>query len=235
MRTLVVALLFVLAACSPRAASPLAVQPATLRPTRTNGPPASQTPWQSNTPDRLSTNTPRGLSATAAKVSYEDYTATGNANVRSCPQTTCDILTGLVLGQRVLKIGEAQGASVNGSALWYEINLGDGSTGYVHSGLVRFGTPRPAPVVVQPRATQQSNALAVATQPAGAATELPVTLPESFTSTPQPGSQFTCAGDLYNCGDFRNRTELMAYFNACPGDPSKLDGNNDGVPCESLR
>jgi len=27
---------------------------------------------------------------------------------------------------------------------------------------------------------------------------------------------------------------VMAVFNACPGDPSRLDADHDGTPCESL-
>ena len=38
---------------------------------------------------------------------------------------------------------------------------------------------------------------------------------------------------LYNCGDFSSCAEISSYFNTCPGDPSNLDGNNDGRACES--
>jgi hypothetical protein len=55
-------------------------------------------------------------------------------------------------------------------------------------------------------------------------------------ATEAPAAQtWNCSGDVYNCGDFPNRSELMSYFNTCPGDPSDLDGNADGIPCESLR
>jgi len=46
--------------------------------------------------------------------------------------------------------------------------------------------------------------------------------------------QWDCSGDKYNCSAFDNRITLMSYFNACPGDPSRLDGNNNGIPCEDM-
>jgi excalibur calcium-binding domain-containing protein len=41
-------------------------------------------------------------------------------------------------------------------------------------------------------------------------------------------------GDAYNCSDFATYAEAKAYFDAVPGDPSKLDSDHDGIPCESL-
>jgi len=52
--------------------------------------------------------------------------------------------------------------------------------------------------------------------------------------TPTSGSTWNCHGNLYNCGDFSSCAQVMSYWNACPGDPSRLDGDRDGVPCESL-
>jgi micrococcal nuclease len=53
---------------------------------------------------------------------------------------------------------------------------------------------------------------------------------------PAPPSEPTwnCIGNLYNCGDFSSCDKVMSYWNACPGDPSRLDGDHDGRPCESL-
>lgn len=45
---------------------------------------------------------------------------------------------------------------------------------------------------------------------------------------------WNCSGNLYNCSDFSSCEQVMSYWNACPGDPSWLDGDNDGIPCESL-
>ncbi len=45
---------------------------------------------------------------------------------------------------------------------------------------------------------------------------------------------WNCSGNIYNCSDFSSCDQVMSYWNACPGDPSWLDGDNDGIPCESL-
>jgi hypothetical protein len=48
-----------------------------------------------------------------------------------------------------------------------------------------------------------------------------------------PRSQIS--GDR-NCADFRNWSEAQAFFeNADRGDPHRLDADNDGIACESLR
>lgn len=48
------------------------------------------------------------------------------------------------------------------------------------------------------------------------------------TPTPTPG-------DIYNCADFplSDGTSAQEYFNRYPSDPSGLDGDNDGLACES--
>ncbi len=38
----------------------------------------------------------------------------------------------------------------------------------------------------------------------------------------------------YNCSDFKTQAEAQRIFNSSPGDPYKLDGDSDGVACESL-
>ncbi len=56
------------------------------------------------------------------------------------------------------------------------------------------------------------------------------------TPSPSPTSSVTvdCSRDQYNCGDFSTCDKVMEVFNACPGDPNRLDGDDDGIPCESL-
>jgi endonuclease YncB( thermonuclease family) len=53
-------------------------------------------------------------------------------------------------------------------------------------------------------------------------------------ATRRPISRWNCSGNRYNCSDFSSCAEVMDYWRACPGDPSHLDGDNDGKPCESL-
>lgn len=52
--------------------------------------------------------------------------------------------------------------------------------------------------------------------------------------TATPGAAWNCVGNIYNCSDFSSCAPVMSYWNACPGDPSRLDGDNDGIPCEVL-
>ncbi|SEK13076.1 MULTISPECIES: excalibur calcium-binding domain-containing protein [unclassified Variovorax] len=53
--------------------------------------------------------------------------------------------------------------------------------------------------------------------------------PFGFTSTPQPSAAFTCDGRKY-CSQMTSCQEATYFLKNCPG--VKMDGNNDGVPCE---
>ena len=53
-------------------------------------------------------------------------------------------------------------------------------------------------------------------------------------SAPTAATRGNCVGNIYNCRDFSSCAEVMSYWNACPGDPSRLDADHDGRPCESL-
>lgn len=59
-------------------------------------------------------------------------------------------------------------------------------------------------------------------------------LPAASSSTPpsEPAPAPT-SGDL-DCADFATQEEAQAALDADPGDPNYLDGEGDGVPCESL-
>jgi micrococcal nuclease len=61
--------------------------------------------------------------------------------------------------------------------------------------------------------------------------------PPASTSKPKPvGQQFpACVNSDCNCSDFESRAQVDAVFRAYPGDPFRLDGDSDGVPCESIR
>jgi hypothetical protein len=43
------------------------------------------------------------------------------------------------------------------------------------------------------------------------------------------------AADLYNCSDFPNQAAAQAFLRSDPSDPSRLDGDHDGIACESLK
>jgi hypothetical protein len=65
-------------------------------------------------------------------------------------------------------------------------------------------------------------------------TQVPAAPTQAPPPTRAPASDWACGGNVYDCGDFSSCAGVMSYFSACPGDPSKLDGDNDGVPCENL-
>ena len=58
------------------------------------------------------------------------------ARVRSCPETTCDIIDRLESGATVRAIQEVEGTLVNGSVKWIEVEH-DGASGYIHSSLLK--------------------------------------------------------------------------------------------------
>jgi len=43
-----------------------------------------------------------------------------------------------------------------------------------------------------------------------------------------------CTSNVYNCSDFSTQAEAQAVFDACPTDVHWLDGDDDGVACETL-
>lgn len=55
---------------------------------------------------------------------------------------------------------------------------------------------------------------------------------ESLTIPTETHVVWDCGGDIYNCGDFIKDAELLDYWKTCVGDPSRLDRDNDGKPCE---
>ena len=59
-------------------------------------------------------------------------------------------------------------------------------------------------------------------RPAGSAT------PEAVAADPSPGS-FRCDGRTH-CSQMTSCREAKSFLKNCPG--TKMDGNNDGVPCE---
>ena len=183
---------------------------------------ASNTPTSSATSTATPKRTPTQSPDTG---SAEDYTATSNGNLRDCPQTTCNVIGTVAFGQRLTVIGTEEGATVKGSSTWLIVRRAGKPDAYLHISIARLGTPQPAPVV-------RNTVAPVAA--AGANTSQPLAT-QQLVSTAPPAQTWNCSGNLYNCGDFSNRTQLMSYWNACPGDPSDLDGNdNDGIPCESI-
>jgi len=128
-----------------------------------------------------------------------------SVKVRQCAETSCQELGVMNNGDTFSITGRViDGQDVAGNRLWYQISYFD-KVGYVSATMVGIASEQPvAPVVVQPL------------EPISVA----------------PVNQWNCAGNLYDCSDFSSREEVMSYFYACPGDPSRMDGDGDGIPCE---
>jgi len=59
--------------------------------------------------------------------------------------------------------------------------------------------------------------------------------PTQPSSPPASSSTFpACATSDCDCSDFRTQVEAQRLLDAYPGDPHRLDGDDDGVACESL-
>jgi len=74
--------------------------------------------------------------------------------------------------------------------------------------------------------------IAVGTAGCGSSTESSIPVQDSPPSmTPSRGP--SGSDGTYNCGDFDTHSQAQAYFDSV-GDIDGLDGNGDGVACESL-
>lgn len=66
----------------------------------------------------------------------------------------------------------------------------------------------------------------------------PTLTPTPFLRPPEPNPTLNqCRGPDLDCGDFRTQREAQDFFEACGGpanDPHRLDGDDDGLACESL-
>lgn len=144
----------------------------------------------------------------------QTYYLRSETNVRSCPETSCDRVETFPGGMPITVIGVVNGEEVNArNWLWYMVDV-RGETAYVYSDRAGLTppTPRPTSAPVQPQV---------------------VSTPVPQQPVQQPAQQWVCSGDIYNCDSFSSRADMASYWNACPGDPSDLDGNDDGEYCES--
>jgi len=78
-----------------------------------------------------------------------------------------------------------------------------------------------------------------ATAPTDTPTTVPTTKPTTQKPTPTSCEVCSCSGDRYNCGDFKTQSEAQACYDYCRskglGDVHKLDADEDGITCESLK
>lgn len=70
------------------------------------------------------------------------------------------------------------------------------------------------------------------------ATAAPTSAPAVLPTSPPVAAVCDCSGNLYNCSDFSTHRQAQACYDYCVsqsrGDIHRLDGDNDGVACESL-
>jgi hypothetical protein len=138
------------------------------------------------------------------------YAGTGGTNLRTCPDTDCMAVVKLDTAAPIQVDAYVNGRALDaGNAVWYRTGY-NGQVVYAYSGVVQAQPPA-APVT------------------GGGSTGQSVVPVQS-----QPQQTWSCSGNIYNCGDFSTCTEVTSYFNACPGDPSELDDDDDNLPCESL-
>lgn len=89
----------------------------------------SNSPAPTDTP--TATDTPTDL---PPQIFLVETAGSLNANIRSCPRTSCDIVAKFAPGAEVIVIGRAEGETVYGTDVWLEIKLEAGSA-YLHSEL----------------------------------------------------------------------------------------------------
>lgn len=95
-------------------------------------------------------------------------------------------------------------------------------------------TPNPTQTPIPPSATPRPRP--TNTPEPAQPTLLP---PPPATNTPSaPAAACSCSGNQYNCGDFSTHNAAQACYDYCvsigAGDIHRLDGDNDGIACESL-
>jgi hypothetical protein len=214
---------------APTQASTLTDTP-TVTPEPTDEPtqPPTATPTMRPSPTKTPRPSPTPTSPPDAIVARE------NLNMRSGPGTEFEVLMTLEQGDELEIIGTTSDQT------WLNVRH-DTRSGWVVASccMVNKALSQALVVATVPVATQapaptsppQPTNPPQPTSPPAPATQPPPT------AAPQPGV-CSCSGDLYNCGDFGTHAAAQACFDYCmsvgAGDIHRLDGNNDGVACESL-
>lgn len=136
---------------------------------------------------------------------------------RSCLESNCDNVT-VYQSDQLLILGVAEGDLVEGSVGWYFVESNNNRF-FIHENSITFRGATPIVPTVDWRQEVQ-----------------PVYYGNNSSQTNSSSSsqpQYSCSID-YDCDDFRTCSDAQNYFRSCSGDPSGLDGDNDGRPCEML-
>ncbi len=173
------------------------------------------------TPAAIVTSTPRPTSA-APSVNVNQATtryyvvASVSVNARSCPRTSCNVITSFARGAAVNVLQRVSGESVSGNASWQAVRHNN-AVAYIH-----------APLLSQ---TRPSAVSAPAPQPVSRSVQ-PASAPQQQVQpTTVPGSQFSCNCSK-TCGAMASCQEAYFQLNQCGC--SRRDSDSDSVPCESI-
>jgi len=156
----------------------------------------------------------------------------------------------LALDSDVLKVGH-HGSSTSTSAAFLAavtpkdavISVGAANTyghptqatldGLAAAGATVYRTDQDGTVVLTSDCTTYTIATSGTPPPTPSPTATPTPAPTA-TPTPAPSACGPCAATDCDCADFSTQAQAQACLEAYPGDPFNLDGDNDGVACESL-
>lgn len=149
---------------------------------------------------------------------------TANVNLRAGPGKNYPVVGGLKKEDVVQIVGKTNDGE------WYRIKLTGGTVAWVASGYIKTEVDSNAIPVV---ASSDIPPVPAPTE-APAQRSAPISLP-----TAAPGPVCSCDGDQYNCDSFSSWRQAQACHDYCVsigrGDIHRLDRNNDGVVCESMR
>lgn len=187
---------------------PTATSQPTPLPERNQPPPPTLQP--ADTPTRQPQSTP-----TVAATQPPAPIVRGNANIRSGPGTDYPIISSASINEQIDVIGQ------NTAGDWLQL----AGQGWIFAQLVD-NVPSDLP-------TMAAGAAPPAATPIPARSD-PVVLPTA------PGAPVCqCSGDFNNCGDFGSWRAAQDCFEYCMQsvgyDVHGLDGDNNGIACESMR
>ncbi|MCY3946090.1 MAG: SH3 domain-containing protein [Anaerolineaceae bacterium] len=170
------------------------------------------------TPTPVPTATPVPTSTPRPAVSVNPNQATtpwyvvapAQANARTCPRTTCSIVTSFARGAEVNVLQAVSGETVGGASTWQAVKQGS-QVVYVHGPLLSRSRPAPTSVPARQAGSGQGQA--------------------SVQPTAVTGPQFTCNCSK-SCSAMVSCQEAYFQLNTCGC--SRRDRDRDGVPCESI-
>lgn len=142
------------------------------------------------------------ISMAVAQSTETQYTTTA-ARMRACPYLTCTVVNTLPTGTAIEIVGSEDGARVNGSVVWYEVEV-DGRTGYVHSSLTTerapaAATPSRSTTTTTSRTQSSSSAVTVTPEPSTQVTTPAV-------QEHPPGATAICRNGTYSYSQNRRGT-----------------------------